>query len=94
MASFVTSVALAARRAGRALASLARRAGKALKAAGKKVWGYRLKAKDASKAAKDRMTEDMAKLAGRLKSEEKSLVLVLVLVLDDRRSTRGSRDEL
>jgi hypothetical protein len=66
MASFVTSVALAARRAGRALAGLARRAGKALKAAGKKVWGYRLKAKDASKAAKDRMTEDMAKLVGGL----------------------------
>lgn len=66
MASFVASVALASRRAGRALASLARRAGKALKAAGKKVWGYRLKAKDASKAAKDRMTEDMTKLVGGL----------------------------
>lgn len=66
MHSFVASVALAARRAGRALAGLARRAGKALKAAGKKVWGYRLKAKDASKAAKDRLTEDMAKLVGGL----------------------------
>jgi hypothetical protein len=66
MASFVASVALASRRAGRALASLARRAGKALKAAGKKVWGYRLKAKDASKAAKDRMTEEMAGLVGKL----------------------------
>jgi len=66
MASFVASVALASRRAGRALASLARRAGKALKAAGKKVWGYRLKAKDASKAAKNRMTEDMAKLVSGL----------------------------
>lgn len=66
MHSFVASVALAARRAGRALTGLARRAGKALKAAGKKVWGYRLKAKDASKAAKDRMTEDMAKLVGGL----------------------------
>jgi hypothetical protein len=66
MASFVASVALAARRAGRSLAGLARRAGKTLQAAGKKVWGYRLKAKDASKAAKDRMTEDMAKLVGGL----------------------------
>lgn len=66
MASFVASVALASRRAGRTLASLARRASKALKAAGKKVWGYRLKAKEASKAAKDRMTEAMAKLAGGL----------------------------
>jgi hypothetical protein len=66
MASFVASVALASRRAGRALASLARRAAQALKAAGKKVWGYRLKAKDASKAAKDRMTEDMARLVGAL----------------------------
>jgi hypothetical protein len=64
MASFVASVALASRRAGRALASLARRAGKALKSTGKKVWGYRLKAKDASKAAKDRMTEEMAGLGG------------------------------
>ena len=66
MASFVASVVLASRRAGRALGSLARRAGKALKAAGKKVWSYRLKAKDASKAAKDRMTEEMAKLVGGL----------------------------
>jgi hypothetical protein len=66
MAGFVASVALASRRAGRALASLARRAGQALKAAGKKVWRYRLKAKDASKAAKDRMTEDMAELVGGL----------------------------
>jgi len=53
-------VALASRRAGRALVSLARRAGQSLKAAGKKVWSYRLKAKDASKAAKDRMIEPMA----------------------------------
>ena len=66
MASFVASVALASGRAGRALASLARRAGQALKAAGNKVWGYRLKAKEASKAAKDRMTEDMSKLVGGL----------------------------
>jgi hypothetical protein len=66
MASFVASVTLAARRAGRALAGLARRAGKALKAAGKKLWGYRLRAKDASKAAKDRMTEQMTKLVGGL----------------------------
>ncbi|HMA07977.1 MAG TPA: hypothetical protein VKP68_08950, partial [Ramlibacter sp.] len=66
MASFVASVALASRRAGRALACLARRAGKALRAAGKKVWGYRLRTKDASKAAKDRMTEEMAKLVGGL----------------------------
>jgi Transposase domain (DUF772) len=66
MASFVASVALASRRAGRALRSLARRAGKALKAAGKKVWGYRLRAKDTSKAAKDRMTEQMAELVGGL----------------------------
>ena len=66
MASFVASVALASRRAGRTLASLARRAGEAVKAAGKKVWGYRLKAKDASKAAKDRMTEEMAQLVGGL----------------------------
>jgi len=66
MASFVASVALASRRAGRALASLARRAGKVLKAAGKKVWGYRLRAKDTSKAAKDRMTEQMAKMVGGL----------------------------
>ncbi len=66
MASFVASVALASRRAGRALAALARRAGQALKAAGKKVWSYRLKAKEASKAAKDRMTEEMAKLVGGL----------------------------
>jgi len=66
LASFVASVALAAGRAGRALAGLARRAGKALKEASKKVWSYRLKAKDASKAAKDRMTEEMAKLVGGL----------------------------
>jgi len=66
MASFVASVALASRRAGRALRSLARRAGEALKAAGKKVWGYRLRAKDTSKAAKDRMTEQMAELVGGL----------------------------
>ena len=66
MASFVASVALASRRAGRALRSLAQRAGKALKAAGKKVWSYRLKAKVATKAAKDRMTEQMAKLVGGL----------------------------
>lgn len=66
MASFVASVALASRRAGRALASLSRRAAKALKAAGKKLWGYRLRAKDTSKAAKDLMTEQMAKLVGGL----------------------------
>ncbi len=66
MAGFVASVALAARRAGRALAGLARRAGKALKAAGKKVWGYRLRARDTSKAAKDRMVEGMAELVGGL----------------------------
>jgi hypothetical protein len=66
MASFVASVALAARRAGRAVAGLARRARRELKAAGKKVWGYRLKAKEAIKAAKDRMTEEMAKLVGGL----------------------------
>jgi hypothetical protein len=64
MASFVGSVLLASRRAGRGLKSLAQQAAVALKEAGKRLWSYRLKAKKLGKAAKDQMTEQMAKLVG------------------------------
>jgi hypothetical protein len=66
MAGFVSSVVLASRRAGRALRAFAQRAEEAVGAARKKLWGYRLNAKDKCKAAKDAMCEQMAKLVGGL----------------------------
>jgi hypothetical protein len=66
MAGFVASALLAARRAGGALRGFAKRAARVLKAARKKLWSYRLRAKDMGKAAKDAMCEQMAKLVGGL----------------------------